>query len=100
MPKALWIAHVEVTDPDAYARYAEGAGPAIAEHGGKFIARAARYVTLEGTDRARHVVAVFPSLEAAETCYRSAAYQAALDHARGASVRDLVVVELVDDATL
>ncbi|HPD93670.1 MAG: DUF1330 domain-containing protein [Rhodobacter sp.] len=98
--KALWIAHVAVTDAEAYARYAEGAGPAIAAHGGKFIARAARYVTLEGADRARHVVSVFPSLEAAEACYHSPAYQAALDHARGASVRDLVIVELVDDASL
>jgi uncharacterized protein (DUF1330 family) len=100
MPKALWIAHVEVTDAEAYGRYAALAGPAIAANGGRFIARAARYVTLEGVDRARHVVAVFPSLEAAEGCYRSAAYQAALDHARGASVRDLVVVELVEDAEL
>jgi uncharacterized protein (DUF1330 family) len=100
MKKALWIAHVEVTDPEAYGRYAALAGPAIAAHGGKFIARAARYVTLEGADRARHVVSVFPSLEAAEACYRSAEYQAALDHARGASVRDLVIVELVEDASL
>jgi len=100
MPKALWIAHVEVTDAEAYGRYAALAGPAIAAHGGKFIARAARYVTLEGADRARHVVSVFPSLEAAEACYRSPEYQAALDHARGASVRDLVIVELVEDASL
>ncbi len=100
MPKALWIAHVEVTDAEAYGRYAALAGPAIAAHGGRFIARAARYVTLEGADRARHVVSVFPSLEAAEACYRSAEYQAALDHARGASLRDLVVVELMDGAEL
>ena len=100
MPKALWIAHVEVTDAEAYGRYVQGAGPAIALHGGKFIARGGRYVTLEGKDRARNVVAVFPSLEAAETCYNSPEYQAALDHARGASVRDLVVVELMDDASL
>ena len=100
MAKALWIAHVEVTDGEAYGRYAALAGPAIAAHGGRFIARAGRYVTLEGTERARHVVAVFPSLEAAEGCYRSQAYQDALSHARGASVRDLVVVELSEDAAL
>lgn len=94
MPEALWIAHVEVTDPEAYGRYAALAGPAIAQHGGVFIARAARYVTLEGKERKRHVVARFPSLEAAEACYRSPEYQAALDHARGASERDLVVVEI------
>lgn len=100
MPKALWIAHVEVTDAESYGRYAALAGPAIAAHGGRFIARAARYVTLEGADRPRHVVSVFPSLEAAEACYHSPEYQAALDHARGASVRDLVIVELMKDAEL
>ena len=90
---ALWIAHVTVTDTDAYGRYAALAGPAIAKHGGVFIARGGRYVQLEGTERARHVVAQFPSLEAAKACYDSDDYQAALDHARGASERDLVIVE-------
>lgn len=93
MPSALWIAHVEVTNPEAYGKYAAGAGPAIAAHGGVFLARATRYVQLEGNDRARNVVARFPSLEAAVACYHSAEYQAALAHAKGASVRDLVVVE-------
>jgi uncharacterized protein (DUF1330 family) len=93
MPSALWIAHVHVTDPEAYARYARGATEAIAAHGGVFLARGGRYVQLEGNDRARNVVARFPSLAAAEACYRSEAYQAALAHARGAAVRDLVVVE-------
>ena len=93
MPSALWIAHVEVTDPEAYGKYAVAAGPAIAAHGGVFLARATRYVQLEGNERARHVVARFPSLEAAVECYNSEQYQAALAHAKGASVRDLVVVE-------
>ncbi|MCC5971160.1 MAG: DUF1330 domain-containing protein [Pararhodobacter sp.] len=96
MSAALWIAHVEVTDPEAYGRYAALAGPAIARHGGAFIARAGRYVTLEGKERARHVVARFASLEAAEACYRSPEYQAALEHARGASERDLVIVEITE----
>ena len=91
---ALWIAHVTVTDAEAYGKYAELAGPAIAEHGGEFIARGGRYVQLEGRDRPRNVVARFPSVEAAEACYRSAEYQAALDHARDASERDLVIVEI------
>lgn len=90
---ALWIAHVTVTDDDAYARYAALAGPAIAKHGGAFIARGGRYVHLEGTPHARHVVARFPSVEAAQECYQGPDYQAALDHARGASERDLVIVE-------
>ena len=34
MPTALWIAHVEVTNPESYAEYAKGATVAIAAHGG------------------------------------------------------------------
>ncbi|MEE3316209.1 MAG: DUF1330 domain-containing protein [Pseudomonadota bacterium] len=93
---ALWIAHVTVTDADAYGKYAELAGPAIAKHGGEFIARGGRFVQLEGKERPRNVVARFPSVEAAETCYHSAEYQAALDHARGASERELVIVEITE----
>ena len=90
---ALWIAHVNVIDPEAYGRYAQAAGPVIAAHGGVFLARATRYVQLEGNERARNVVARFPSVEDAVACYNSAEYQAALAHAKGASQRDLVVVE-------
>lgn len=93
---ALWIAHVSVTDEEAYGRYAKLAGPAIAAHGGHFIARAARYVQLEGKDRPRNVVAKFASVEDAEACYHSDAYQEALSHARGASVRELVIVETTE----
>ena len=90
---ALWIAHVEVTDADAYGEYAKRATVAIAAHGGVFLARAGRYVQLEGRDRARNVVARFPSLEAAVACYNSPAYQDALSYAKDAAERDLVVVE-------
>lgn len=90
---ALWIAHVHVTDAEAYGRYAALAGPAIAAHGGVFLARGGRYKQLEGNDRPRNVIARFPSFDAAVACYESAEYQAALDHARGASERDLVIVE-------
>jgi uncharacterized protein (DUF1330 family) len=93
MPGAFWIAHVEVTDPAAYARYAAIATEAITAHGGVFLARGGRYVQLEGRDRARNVVARFPSLEAAVACYNSQRYQEGLAHAKGAAVRDLVVVE-------
>lgn len=93
---ALWIAHVTVTDAEAYGRYAELAGPAIARHGGTFIARGGRFVQLEGRERPRNVVARFPSVEAAVACYNSPDYQEALSHARGASERELMVVETTD----
>lgn len=90
---ALWIAHVHVTDPAAYGRYAALATEAIAAHGGVFLARGGRFVQLEGAERARNVVVRFPSVEVAEACYRSPTYQQALSHAKGASVRELVIVE-------
>ena len=90
---AYWIAHVEITDAEAYGRYAALAGPAIEKHGGRFLARAGRYVQFEGNDRARNVVVEFPTLEAAVECYHSPDYSEARSHAEGASVRDLMVVE-------
>jgi uncharacterized protein (DUF1330 family) len=96
MPQAYWIAHVHVTNAEAYGKYAALAGPAIAAHGGKFLARGGRYVQLEGTARERNVVAVFPSLEKAVECYHSPAYSAARTHAAGACERELMVVEAAE----
>ena len=91
---ALWIAHVTVTDEDAYGKYAKLAGPAIAAHGGTFLARGGRFVQLEGKERPRNVVARFASVEDAVDCYNSDAYQEALSHAKDASERELMVVEI------
>jgi len=96
MPTALWIAHVKVTDPERYAKYAAGATVAIAEHEGVFLARNGAYEQLEGNDRARNVVARFPSLKRAHECYHSDAYQTALMFAKGAAERDLMIVEELD----
>ena len=90
---AYWIAHVNVTNPENYGEYAKRATAAIEAHGGEFLARATRTVWLEGNERARNVVVRFPSVEDAEACYRSAAYQQALSFAKGAAERDLCIVE-------
>ncbi|AEI93831.1 DUF1330 domain-containing protein [Roseobacter litoralis] len=93
---ALWIAHVKVTDEDAYGKYAALATEAIAAHGGYFIARGGRFVQLEGQARPRNVVARFPDVESAEKCYNSEVYQRALSHARDASERDLMIIETTE----
>lgn len=90
---ALWVSHVLVTDAERYAEYAKRATLAIADHGGVFLARGGDYRQMEGPDRPRNVVARFPSLQAAEACYNSDAYQEALSFAKGASVRELSIVE-------
>ncbi|MGB0927514.1 MAG: DUF1330 domain-containing protein [Pikeienuella sp.] len=96
MPKAYWIGHVEVTDAETYGKYAAIATEAIAAHGGEFLARSGRYRQLEGTDRARNVVAVFPSFEDACACYDSPRYQEACVFAKQSSNRNLMVVEGVE----
>jgi uncharacterized protein (DUF1330 family) len=96
MPGAYWIAHVTVTDEDAYKRYAALATQAIEAHGGHFLARGGQAIQKEGRAHPRNVVAHFPSLEAANACYESETYRAALSHAKGASERDLVLVEALD----
>ncbi len=90
---AYWIAHVEVTDAEAYGKYAALAKGAVESYGGKFLARGTRTVWLEGNERSRNVVIQFPSFEDAERCYKSDRYQEAMSVARDAAVRDLCIVE-------
>ena len=96
MPKAYWIgAYDAIDDPDKLKAYAQDAGPALAEHGGKILARGGRSATFEGMEKLR-VVVEFPSLEAAEACYNSDAYRAAHAKLEDGGVRDLYVVEGVE----
>jgi uncharacterized protein (DUF1330 family) len=96
MPKAYWVARVDVTDPDQYKRYVAANAAAFAEFGARFLVRAGRFEAVEGTSRSRNVVIEFPSYDAALACYRSPAYQAALQLRLPASTGDLVIVEGYD----
>ena len=93
MPKAYWIAHVTVTDPDPYALYAKGATEAFAKHGARVLARGGEVVALEGGARARNVVIEFDSLDAARACYASPEYQAARAHRVGAGEAQIMLIE-------
>ena len=90
---AYWIAHITVADEDTYDDYLMLAGPAVKSHGGTFLARGGRHVTMEGTDHGRNVVAKFPSFDAAVGCYQSPEYQKALEYAKRLSTRHLSIVE-------
>jgi len=97
MPKAYWIANrMTIKDTEKLKAYAELAGPAIAAHGGKFLARGGEVVSLEGFQQSRVVVTEFPSLEAALGCYNSDAYQAAHAKLDGGVDRDICVVEALE----
>jgi len=90
---AYWIAHVAVSDPETYGKYAKLATEAIAAHGGEFLARATRTIWLEGNERERNVIVRFDSVEDAERCYQSPTYQQALKFAHASAERDLCIVE-------
>lgn len=90
---AYWMTRVNVTDADEYGRYAELAGPAIEKHGGRFLARGGKTVSLEGEEYARNVIIRFDSMERAVACYNSPEYRKALEHSAKSSVRNLCIVE-------
>jgi uncharacterized protein (DUF1330 family) len=98
MPKAYWIARVDVKDPEAYKAYVSGAASAFVEHGAKILARGGRAEGVEGQARARNVVIEFPSFQAAVDCYNSAAYQTARAHRTSVAVAvaEIVIVEGVE----
>ncbi|MFY0595817.1 MAG: DUF1330 domain-containing protein [Cognatishimia sp.] len=91
---ALWISHVTVSDPEAYAEYAKRAVPVIEAMGGEFIARGAEFKQLEGQGAERHTIVRFPDLASAEACYESPAYQKTVAFADGASERSLTIIEV------
>ncbi len=93
---ALWIAHVDVTDEDKYAEYIKVASVVIPEHGGQFIARGGRFIQFEGNERRRNVVARFPSVDAAQAAYNDPRYQDAVEIAKMASTREVMVVETTE----
>lgn len=92
----MWIAHVEVKDPERYADYVNGASRVIPAFDGEFIVRGGRFEQREGRDYARNVVVRFPTYERAIECYESDDYQEILAIAHEASERIFVIVETVD----
>lgn len=96
MPKAYWIARVDVADLDAYKRYVAANAEPLKAHGARFLVRGGPFENPEGTSRSRNVIIEFPSLQAAQDCYRSPGYQAAMALRRDVAVCDLVIVEGYD----
>ena len=94
---AYWIAHVTVTDGEAYKGYQALAPAAFAAFGARFLARGGAAETLEGPALDRHVVIEFPTLEAARACYHSQAYQDARARRDGACVAHVVIVDGLAD---
>lgn len=96
MPRGYWIAHVDVTDPEAYEAYRAANAVAFAKFGARFLVRGGPQEVREGHMRSRSVVLEFDSLAQAVACYESPEYQAALALRRPVSDADVLIVEGYD----
>jgi uncharacterized protein (DUF1330 family) len=91
---AYVIADIDVTDPEKYEVYKQLAPPAIAKHGGRYLARGGHMAVLEGDWKpGRVVVLEFPSLDQAKTFYASVEYTAARRARGNAAKMNIIVVE-------
>ena len=93
MPKAYWIAHMDIADADAYERYKAANAAPFAEYGARFVVRGGTQQVREGTAHGRTVVIEFADLPTAIACYESDSYQAAKSVRDPVSDGDLVIVE-------
>ena len=96
MPKGYWVAHVDVTDPEAYGAYVRGNNEILPKFGGRFLVRAGENRVMEGTLRSRHVVIEFPSYQAELDAYNSPEYQENMKLRLPAGTGDLAIVEGYD----
>lgn len=96
MPKAYWIARVDVSDETRYRDYVAANAVAFAKYGARFIVRGGPFDNPEGTARARNVVIEFPDLATARACYHSPEYKIALDIRKEVSEGDVVIIEGYD----
>jgi uncharacterized protein (DUF1330 family) len=93
MPKAYWIARVDVTDPERYQRYLAANVKAFAKYDVTFLAKGGKAQVMHGQGRARNVVIEFPDFQSAVDCYNSPEYQFALEERGDAGIVDVVIVE-------
>ena len=93
MPKAYWVAHVDVDDLATYENYKAANAVAFSKYGAKFIVRGGKQAIREGQSRARTVVLEFQDYDTAMACYNSPEYQKALAIRKDISTGDLVIVE-------
>jgi uncharacterized protein (DUF1330 family) len=91
---AYVIADIEVHDPVPYERYKSLAPPAIAAHGGRYLARGGRTEVLEGTRAPRRAVILeFPTLEQAKAWWASAQYAEGKALRQACARTDMFIVE-------
>ena len=96
---AYLVARVDVTDPEQYAEYMKHTPRVVQQYGGRFIARGASPLTLEGEqDTLRNVIIEFPTTDDAVSFYNSPEYGKCRALRAGAAVGQFVVLEGYPDS--
>jgi uncharacterized protein (DUF1330 family) len=92
---AYLIVDTRLTNPEMYELYKLKAKPLIETYGGEYLARGGKMSILEDTlwTPTRLVLIKFPSIEVAETCMKSAAYQEILKISKLSAERTCVIFE-------
>ena len=93
MPKGYWIAHITVTDPEAYKDYVRLDTPVVERFGGRFLVRGGQATVPESAMYERHVVVEFPDYATARACYDSPDYQQAAKIRQASAQSQIVIVE-------
>ena len=93
MAKGYWVAHIDVRDPEAYKTYMAMITDVFRRHGGRYLARAGAFESMEGQNRSRHVVVEFPSYAAALEAYRSPECAKAIAVRQANAQTNLLVLE-------
>jgi uncharacterized protein (DUF1330 family) len=98
MTKAYWInTFTAVHDRDKVRAYAELAGPAMREAGGKILSRGDAVYAFEGGTLLRTTLIEFPSADVAAAAYTSPGYQAALEALGDGAEREIRIVEALPE---
>lgn len=93
MAKGYWIVRVDITDQERYKAYIAANARPLSKFGARFLVRAGRSETVEGTSRSRNAVIEFPSYQAAIDCWKSPEYQKAIQLRAPVSTADLIIIE-------
>jgi len=97
MPKAYWIAHVTITNPERYKDYITLNAAAFKKYNARFIVRGGQHEIRGGfAPDQRHVVLEFADYETAKACYDSHEYKAAAAVRDEASKADIMIIEGYD----
>jgi len=91
------VAHLEITDPEAFKAYQVAVPPVIAKFGGRYLVRGGAIDAVEGDWPApRLVILAFDSTDQARRFYDSPAYQEILPLRLAASTARLAIVEGIE----